>query len=210
MAFILVPLAKHPRIAYTLPLLIPIFAITLYLHWGYSKQLSHWLTIKKQNELVRSELTKYGSLDNLIKSLRERVLKTPSNPKGWYLLGKLYLSAKQFALATDALHRAYSLNPHDIKILEKYGEALFLAHDNHLNKEAKHVLNKLLELSPNNINAINILAIDSYREKDYKKAIQYWKHLTSILPPNSADAKSLHEAITLARKKINSSISRTQ
>jgi len=190
------------KTAFVLLFAIPIVAISLYLHWGYSKKLTQWVVVKKQNKIVKKELTKYGSIDNLITVFHKHVANAPDNPQGWYLLGKLYLSVGKNQKAVDAFTKANKLKPHDVKTLEKYSEALFLANHYSLDKHAKEILASLLKLSPDNVKAINLLAIDSFRHKKYTQAIKYWRRLENVFPTGSKDAKSLQKVITLAQHKL--------
>lgn len=79
-------------------------------------------------------------------------------------------------------------------------------------QQAGNICKKIVKIKPNNINAINILGMIFYQQKNYDSAIQYMKNLIK-LNPNNAQAyyiighsmqgkKQLDEAITYYQKAL--------
>ena len=46
-----------------------------------------------------------------------------------------------------------------------------------------------------------MLAMSAYQTHDYKQAITYWRRLLRLVPPNSAEAQALINAISQAEQK---------
>src|SRR3989338_6881137 len=93
----------------------------LYFFLGGSQQLRLYkssLEIKKIKE-------EYGTLDNIALKLNEQLKKRPA-PKGWYLLGKLYLSQNQLKNALFAFHEGLRMAPGNEELKREYTQTLIL------------------------------------------------------------------------------------
>lgn len=189
-------------LAAILVVILPIAAIFLYWHWGSSQQVTRWLQAKRQAAVVQTEIHQLGSVANIIAALQLRLQQTPNSATGWYLLGKLYFSQQQYQNAVDALAKANQIKPNDPKILLQYAESLFFMNNRTVNPPTKFILQQLLQVSPGNVNAINLLALGAYRSGDYQTAIQNWQQLLPQFPQNSADAKNLLAMIAMAQQKL--------
>ena len=93
----------------------------LYFFLGGLQQLrlyKNGLEIKKIKE-------EYGALDNIALKLNEKLRKRP-DPKGWYLLGKLYLSQNQLKSALFAFHEGLKMAPDNEELKREYTQTLIL------------------------------------------------------------------------------------
>ena len=189
-------------VALFLCIIIPVIALTLYWHLGASQQFAQWMRSKQQAALIQTEVTKLGSTENIIETLRNKLQQNPNSSRGWYLLGKLYLSQQQFSAAAAAFSRADELKPNDVEIMQPYAESLFFANHEKLTKESRALLDKVIAIQPNNVNAINLVAMGAYRQGDYKTAVNYWEKLLPFFSPQSDEGKDLLNMIAQAQKKI--------
>lgn len=182
-----------------------VLMITLYAHLGRSKEVKVWLQGKKQSEFVKTEMSKYGSRQQVIHALRAKLDKLPLNKdsaKGWYILGKLYFNEKNIQESILCFKRAVELKTNEPDyILDLVSLRFYLNHK--LDADDKRLMEKLLKLSPNNINAINLLALSDYQDKNYEQAIRRWESLLTFFPSSSSDAKSLLEMIHQAQLRVN-------
>lgn len=188
----------------TITFFLPIFSISLYLYWGNSHSVAHWLMTAKQSEQVKHEIAQFGSRQKIILALQSKLQQLPrdaNSAKGWYLLGKLYFNEKKFSEAVDSFRIAVELQPNNPEYLLQFISVKFYL-QRKLTEQDKQLINKLLTLSPNNINAINLLALDAYQAKDFSKAIHHWESLLQFFPPEGDDAKMLLEMIRQARNQL--------
>lgn len=191
-------------VAICLLFIFPIAALILYWQLGSSQQVVQWLHSKQQAAVVQTEITQFGSTENIIVALRSKLQQNPNSARGWYLLGKLYLSQQQFSAAAAALSKADQLKPNDVEIMQPYAESLFFANQEKLTPEIHGLLDKVIAISPNNVDAINLMAMGSYRQGDYQTAIKYWERLLPYFSPQSDDGKALLDMIAKAQKKLRS------
>jgi cytochrome c-type biogenesis protein CcmH len=109
------------RSSWIVPTVFLILVGFTWLQWGNEKDVMQWLELKK----LRAELG--NSADNVITRLKEQLAKKPDSAKGWYLLGKLYMSQQKFPEAVTALEKSNSLQANDPETMLNYGQALLMA-----------------------------------------------------------------------------------
>jgi cytochrome c-type biogenesis protein CcmH len=183
--------------------LLPCFAIVCYLHWGSSTQWLAYLEQQHNKQAVTKALQLLGSPDQVIERLKTQLQDHP-DAKGWYLLGKLYLSQEQVPEAINAFAKANQLKPNDPQIMLALAEAQYLA-QHRLTPESKQLIDKVLIQQPENIEANNILAIAAYQQGNYEQAIERWEQLLNRFPAESEDGQKLLQAIAKAQTALKTS-----
>lgn len=179
---------------------LPVLAMALYLHWGSSEQLNQYYQQQQNKQTVNKTIQQLGSPQQVIKKL-EAQLQAHPDAKGWYLLGRLYMSQSLFAQAVEAFAKANQLKPNDAQTILQYAEAQLLAQHN-LSAQAKAWIEKVLAQQPNNAEAANILAIAAYQQADYQQAIDRWEQLLAHFPAESDDGQKLLAAIARAQAEL--------
>lgn len=181
---------------------LPIFAIMAYQRIGDSRGLFHYWALKKEANIVKAELKKIKNPQQIINQLKAHLQAYPNSPKGWYLLGRLYLGQELYPLAYNALLKAYQLKPNDAKYQVAFAEAAFFNNKRRLKPHVKAILIDVLKKQPNNVAAINLLAINDYVEKHYQSAVNYWEKLIPMFVAGSKDSKELLNMIAKAQQHI--------
>ncbi|MGB6976955.1 MAG: c-type cytochrome biogenesis protein CcmI [Gammaproteobacteria bacterium] len=179
----------------------PLIAGLWYWQSGDSRGVAQWRIVQQQAALVKAEIAQLGSPEQIAAALRTHLQQDPQSAKGWYLLGSLYIALQHYPQAVAALERANQLQPNDPAILVKYAEALFFSH-NTLNTQAQSLLNRALQITPPNVNALNLLATGAYQAGNYATAIHYWEQLLQQFPADSSDGKALLAMIAEAQKNL--------
>jgi cytochrome c-type biogenesis protein CcmH len=198
-----IPFDNRPSriLAFILLITLPLIAGGWYWQGGNSQGVTQWRAAQQQDALVKAEIAKLGSAEQIALALRARLQQDPQSAKGWYLLGSLYLDLQHYPQAIEALERANQLQPNDATILVKYAAALFFAHHT-LDTQAHLLLDRALQIKPHDVNALNLLAAGAYQAGDYATAIRYWEQLLSQFSANSEDGKALLAMIAQAQKKL--------
>jgi len=179
---------------------LPLLSITLYLKLGASEQVAEQQQTAEKNKTIDTEIKKLGSLQNIILTLKQKVMANPDS-QGWSLLGRLYLKNQQFKEASDAFAQANQLAPHQPDILVAYAESLYFANQLVLTPKAKRLLEQALQLQPAQPNAINLLGMDAYQRGDYAVAVTQWEQLLPQLQQGSEEQQKLLQMIAEAQKK---------
>jgi len=181
---------------------LPVAALWLYLHWGASQQLAEHVLLQKHAAAIKAELKQLHSPQQVIDTLTTHLRRAPNSAKGWYLLGRLYLTIGKYHAAAVAFKKANQLTINQPGIMLGYAQALFFANDRHLNNTAEHLLKTILQRDPHQVNALNLLAVNAYLRGDYRRAVNYWEQLQNSFAPDSKSAKAIRHMIALAQRKL--------
>ena len=106
-------------------LILLALTITAYLSWG---NLSKWQEFQQKQESqkqAQAMLKQIKSPDELIRKLRAKLDDTPNSAKGWYLLGRLYNTQNNHALAVEAFTKAHQFEPNNEQYTVNYAHALW-------------------------------------------------------------------------------------
>jgi cytochrome c-type biogenesis protein CcmH len=184
---------------YAFALLILIIVAFAYVQWGQVFDLIDvWQQQKKQVQVQAMLASVDADPQKLIKKLERHMEQTPGDPKGWYLLGRLYASQGEWSKAHDAYAKAHHLNPSDEKIGLNEVQSLWELNHQQLNDEARRLLLVILEKNPQQLDALSMLAMDAYLRHAYPQAIDYWEAMLGLIPPDSNDAALIRKAIAKA------------
>lgn len=114
-AFIALPLAKHHQIFsktfFISAAFIVLFAAGMYVFLGDYRGLSQWMSQGREHYQLMSTFESLGGVDGAISKIENRLLENPKDAKGWFILGKLYLSKHEDAKANAAFENAHKLAP---------------------------------------------------------------------------------------------------
>jgi len=105
-------------------------SIMAYLNWGSSQQLSQ----QKQVEAQLRELDPH----QVMLQLQEHLATHPNSAKGWYLLGRLYVSAGYYQQALLVFAKAYHLEPTNTEYKKQYAELLALTRGQALQNDSNN------------------------------------------------------------------------
>ena len=153
---------------------------------------------------MRSKIDYYKQHpQKLLFQLQHRVAQQPQDPKGWYLLARLYHSAGRINEALSAYSHAIQLKPDDPKTLWNYAMALSFAPGARQLEHAQAVLKQLIKLQPKDDRAHNLLAMNAYRLGQYQRAITLWENLLPHYSPDSEPGKLLLKAIARAQRQMS-------
>lgn len=170
-------------LAITLSLLLPAGSILWYHHYGASEKV----------------IAQNHSREKMIERLHQRAHQHPKNSQSWFLLGQMMFDQGQYDRAEQSFNQALKLEPNNTHYKALLAQAMYFNHHQELNNKAKNLLEEVLAEQPDNTNAINLLAVDDFINKRYKKAIKRWKTLLPFYPEDSEDGKALRLMIAKAQ-----------
>lgn len=192
----LYPLRKFPVIVSVLAPVLIIFVGVAYWHWGAWSS-----TIKQQR--VQAMLKSMPNPPALIAKLKATLEKQPDSARGWYLLGRLYVSQNQWQEANEAFAMAHRLQPDDEQMTVNYIQNLWQLNHQAFDDKSRTLLNDVLERNANQPDALAMLAMDAYIHHQYQRAIDYWQHLLKLAPPQSEEAVAIRKAIAKAQAQMS-------
>jgi len=173
-----------------------------YRYWGGSQQVQQVYAEAAQQELVQHELKKYKSPQELITALKLRVEAKQNDPKGWFLLARLYSANNDTPSAIAALQKANALKPHDTSIQMELAALDFFSHDRHFSKTSVDLLQDVIQREPENPTALDFLGGAEFQRGHYEQAITLWRKILPQLKPGSEEIGLVERSIREAQAKM--------
>jgi cytochrome c-type biogenesis protein CcmH/NrfG len=201
--FLIYPLKVKRLVSIALVPIILVLVASGYVVWGGFDQWQIYQQQLESQKQAKKMLRSIKSPDELITKLKQKLDNTPKSAKGWYLLGRLYVNQNDFTQATEAFAKAYKLAPDNEQYVVNYIHGLWKLNNQQFNSRILGLLKDLLDHSPNQPDALAMLAMNSFLSHDYEGAINYWQRLLKLTAPQSEEASAIHKAITKAQERIN-------
>jgi cytochrome c-type biogenesis protein CcmH len=120
-------------------------------------------------------------MDELVKQLRARMEAEPGNVEGWHLLGRTYMSKRQFADAVYAFEHVIELTPNELPASLSLVDALVRRDNGQLSARAVELLEHARAIDPDNITALWLLGIAAADNGDLTRAIEHWQRAYPLL-----------------------------
>jgi len=122
----------------------------------------------------------------LVATLSVRVRENPSDPRGWVLLGRSYLSLNDASDAAAAFKQGLLVAPPSLRtpLLSAYGEALTIEQQGTVPPEAEAAFIAVLKSDPRDRAARYYLGQMAALRGDNAKALALWNSLLADTPPN--------------------------
>ncbi len=159
---VLYPLRAAPRVFFLAPVLILLISLA-YWHWGSVGEWIHYLQTREKQQHIQQMLKSMQGPSALIEQLKQAVKEQPNRAKGWYLLGRLYVSQNQWQLADDAFTKAYQLEPDNEQFTLNYVQNAWQMNQQKFTDTHRKLLAHVLEKNPNQPDALAMLAMDAYQ-----------------------------------------------
>lgn len=195
------PLRKSGKSVWLIFLLVYMaFSGSAYYQWGGWRHQQQYNREQKKAKEAKALLATFKSPQALIDKLKARLIEQPESANGWFLLARLYASQNQWELANQAYAKSLQLEPENQRTAVAYAEGLWQANQHKFDDQIRALLQDVLKKDPNQPDALSMLAMDAYQQKDYQQAILYWQHLLNLVPPHSKEARALQKAIAKARE----------
>ncbi|MEW7972597.1 MAG: c-type cytochrome biogenesis protein CcmI [Candidatus Thiodiazotropha endolucinida] len=188
-------------------LVIPLAALLLYQFIGSPEIISrlanqpaatHTASAQSQGRSTQN----LPPMEELVKRLAAKMQEQPDNQEGWIMLGRSYMAMNDPSAAINAFDRAMEISDKNVGLLLAYAEAIASNTGNDFTGRAAPMVEKALQLEPDNPNVLWIAGIVAYQQTDYQDAVDRWSKLRGLLKPQSAELESVNEALDDARSKL--------
>ncbi|MEC8427481.1 MAG: c-type cytochrome biogenesis protein CcmI [Pseudomonadota bacterium] len=157
----------------------------------------------RSGEVADGEVT-----HELIEKLQKRVEQRPEIQENRYLLARLAAEAARYGLAVQHYTvLLQSLEEPDPKMMAELAQVVFLASGSRVTQEVTLLVEKILELNPNETTALGLAGIEAFESADYQQAIRYWERAISFLPPNSPVVRGLMGGVQRAQSMLSGQLS---
>ena len=156
------------RLPFFAAAIIVILSIFTYADFGLSIGSLNDLIISK--ELHRSSPHDNADIRVTLEKLERRLKETPDNHDIRFLLARSWQSLSEYDKAVREFQYLVERFPSDPVLAERLAGALFLLDLQTFTPRVRSSIKKALELAPNNIEMLELSAIDAFRQGDSNKA----------------------------------------
>jgi len=183
-------------VAIALAVLLPLTAIGLYWKIGNREAFLPQVAGGKADGfgMVRSETA--------LKELKDKLAQNPQDKESWLLLARSYMKMERYADAAKAYDKLTQLAPNEAPLWAEFADAQAMANGQSLAGQPTLLLNKALEIDPNNDKALALAGSAAMERGDYPAAVGYWEKVIKLVPKDSEDAKMIEGGIRQARDFI--------
>ncbi len=148
-------------------------------------------------------------IEAMVQRLADRLSQNPDDVEGWKLLGKSYSVMGRFAEASNAYSKAAAMTPRDPQLLADLADALAMARGQKMGGEPEELVQRALQLDPQNPKALALAGTAAYERKDYAAAVGYWERMLPLVAPDSEDRRVIQANIDEARSLSGTPIAKS-
>jgi cytochrome c-type biogenesis protein CcmH len=160
-------------------LALPLLALGLYLAYGSPRLPDQPLAARLQDPASDQ------NLEALVARVEARLREHPEEGEGWDVIAPVYMGWRRYPDAADAYAQAVRLLGESAKRLSGQGQALVLANNGVVTEDARHALERAVELDASLIEPRILLAIAKEQDGQFQAAIEDWR---ALLGKASGDA----------------------
>lgn len=175
--------------AWAVGLAVPLVAVAVYLVAGDPGAL-----------LPERQVPDAAQVEAMVARLAQKMREHPEDVEGWKLLGRSYTVMGRFPEAVAAYAKAAERSPRDAQLLADLADALAMARGQTMQGEPEKLVQRSLEIDPQNLKALALLGTAAYERRDYAKAAEIWSRMLPLVPEGSEDVRAIGENVAEARK----------
>lgn len=147
-----------------------------------------------------------AQLETMAGRLAAKLRENPDDADGWKLLGRSYTALGRFGEAADAYAKAAARAPRDAQLLVDLADALAMARGARLEGEPEKLIQRALEIDPENIKGLALAGTAAFERKAYASAAAYWQRMLPLVPADSEDARVIQQNVSEARSLANEGV----
>ena len=167
-------------------LVFPALVIPVYLYLGSpQKPGKPFLESVAMNDVESKDNSVGKTMEAAINNLRQKLIKTPGDLEGWYLLGRSLVTLERYSEASRALRTAAILSNGDPNIVAAMGEALVFSNNGIVTTEAVNAFQSVLSVQPDDPAALYYLGMAAAQNGKSDVALKIWQQLASQTPQNA-------------------------
>ncbi len=192
--------------AWLILLLTPLIAIPVYLNLGnlnFTKHLdSKNAVVKSTNHNMPLKADGSPDVEKLTQQLQKEMESNPTDPKGWYMLGRAYMMINRVPEAVKSFEKSLALRPDSAETMLSLADSLSMNNEGKLIGKPRELVKKALLIEPQNVTALWLSGMAASQEGVYQEAISQWQKLLPFIENNPEDKTAVLGLIDEARNRL--------
>ena len=193
-------LASAGKTAWALGISLPLFVVVVYAVLGNPQALAPQppaLAGAPGGEVTNVQIE--AMVEKLAQRMESKTTPEAGDEQGWIMLARSYAVLQRYPQASRAYARARALAPEDPQLLADHADVIAMTQGQSLVGEPMQLVQRALQLNPNNLKALALAGSAAFERKDFAGALKYWLQAQKLAPPGSEFASGLESSIQQAR-----------
>lgn len=187
-------------------LIIPLTAIPVYMNLGnldFAKHLDPKI-VADEYARINNPVKADGSpdLEKIAENLKAEMESNPTDPKGWFMLGRAYMSLKNYKDAAESFDKSLSIRPDLSDTMVSLANALSLENKGKLIGRPRTLVNKALTIDSGNVTALWLSGMAASQEGEYLESIEQWEKVLPFLETKPSQMKSVTALIAESKRRL--------
>jgi len=192
--------APSRTLGYALAAILPVAAFGLYFWLGNPTSLVEIANSGAAAPAPTAGVPGEHDFKKMIEQVEEKTRTNPEDGEAWTMLAKTYSVMERWPEALQAYEKAAKLLPMDASVLSGMAEAIAIINNRVLTGKPIELVNKALELDPNDMKGLELAGINAFQERNFAQAVFFLKRLLQQLPPETPYAKDITAALKEAER----------
>ena len=192
---------RQPGLALMISVFLPMVALLVYMklgmHASTDMQQAHTQTPVAQAQ----QPGQAGSLEDMTRSLAQRLQQKGGNQEEWAMLGRAYKHLGQYMMSVNAFEQANKMAPNAQLMIEQ-AESMALGNNQRFTPEARALVMRALELEPDNLNVLWFAGVAEFQAGNYRNSIEHLSRLSDEAKKDPEVERSLRLYIDKARSQL--------
>ncbi len=184
-------------LAAVLGLGLPALVVGLYVKLGTPESLKPHAAAEPGSHALTPQ-----QIQAMTDKLAERLQSNPDDGEGWLMLGRSYTTLGRYPEAAAAFGRATTLLPPNPNLLADYADVMAMAQGRRLSGEPEKIIARALAIDPRHIKSLALMGSAAFEHGDFGAAIQAWRTILTLVPPDSNVAQSIGNSIADAERRM--------
>ncbi|MFQ3190635.1 MAG: cytochrome c-type biogenesis protein CcmI [Paraglaciecola sp.] len=182
--------------------------VGVYLYSNQIQRIDQWQKAQQQTSELGQRMLRgdqnlnLKDLQTFALGLRTKLVDTPEDATGWMLLGRVSGALNRVDSAVEAFEKSLKYDPTNVGTLSSYAQALLMTSQEEQVLRAKQVLLQILELEPDNTNAMGVLAIAASELGDKELALANWQRLVTFIPQTDPNFAAVNQRIVQLQTEL--------
>lgn len=194
--------ATNRKVGYALAGILPAAAFGLYFWLGNPTSLIEIAAAptRAEAQIDPNVPMREHDIEKMVQQAEAKVKENPKDGDAWAILAKTYATMGRWPEAWKSYQFAIDLLPENASLLSGQAEALAVISGRVLQGRPMELVNRALELDPNDIKGLELAGFYAFQQKNFPQAITYLQNLHRQLPPQAPYAKNILAAISEAQR----------
>ena len=193
---------RQPGLALMISVFLPMVALLVYMRLGMhaSTDMQH-AQAKVQPQAQAQQPGQAGSLEDMTRTLAQRLQQKGGSQEDWAMLGRAYKHLGQYMMSVEAYQQANKMAPNAQLMIEQT-ESMALANSQRFTPEARALVMRALELEPDNLNVLWFAGVAEFQVGNYRSSIEHLSRLSDEAKKDPEVERSLRLYIDKARDQL--------